>query len=206
MRPRLRPLSEVCAEMPDFRHTRGQRHPLTALLARACRAMRCGARSDSAMAAWGRNDGAQRAQALGCTRTPPCAATLHTILRRRDREVLAAQRGAWAEGRCTETPAPEGAEEAIAVDGTTRRGRRKQGAPGAQLLSARTHRVGLPLAQHAVAEKTNALPVVMELLRHVVREGRGVTRDALLTQRPMAQQTVDAGGDSVMIVKDNQPH
>jgi predicted transposase YbfD/YdcC len=97
-------------------------------------------------------------------------------------------------------------EEAIAVDGKTLRGSRKQGAPGAHLLSALTHRVGLPLAQHAVADKTNEIPVVMELLRHVVLDGRVVTMDALLTQRPIAQQTVDAGGDYVMIVKDNQPH
>jgi predicted transposase YbfD/YdcC len=206
MLPRLRPLIEVLAEIPDFRHTRGQRHPLTAILALACSAMLCGSRSYSAIAEWGRNYGAQLAQALGFTRTPPCAATLHTVLRRIDREVLEAKLGAWAEGLCTETPAPDGAEEAIAVDGKTLRGSRKQGAPGAHLLSALTHRVGLTLAQHAVADKTNAIPVVMELLRHVVLEGRVVTMDALLTQRPIAQQTVDAGGDDVMIVKDNQPH
>src|SRR5437667_12732333 len=32
-----------------------------------------------------------------------------------------------------------------------------------------------------------------------------VTRDALLTQRHVAQTIVDAGGDYVMIVKENQP-
>ena len=45
----------------------------------------------------------------------------------------------------------------------------------------------------------------LEPLRHVVLEGRVVTMDALLTQRSIAQQIVDAGGDYVMMVKENQP-
>jgi predicted transposase YbfD/YdcC len=61
------------------------------------------------------------------------------------------------------------------------------------------------LAQQAVADKTNEIPVVLDLLRQLVLEGRVVTMDALLTQRPIAQQIVEAGGDYVMVVKDNQP-
>jgi hypothetical protein len=43
------------------------------------------------------------------------------------------------------------------------------------------------------------------LLQHLVLDGRIVTMDALLTQRHVAQTIVDKGGDSVMIVKENQP-
>jgi hypothetical protein len=43
-------LIEVFAEMPDVRQPRGKRHPLAAILAFACSAMRCGDRSDTAMA------------------------------------------------------------------------------------------------------------------------------------------------------------
>jgi hypothetical protein len=39
------------------------------------------------------------------TRQPPCAATLHTVMRRIDREGLEAQLGAWAEELLAETPA-----------------------------------------------------------------------------------------------------
>jgi predicted transposase YbfD/YdcC len=56
-----------------------------------------------------------------------------------------------------------------------------------------------------VEDATNEIPVALELLRHVVLQGRVVTMDALLTQRQMAQQIVAAGGDYVMLVKDNQP-
>ena len=48
-------------------------------------------------------------------------------------------------------------------------------------------------AQKAVADKTNEIPVVIELLRHVVLEGRVVTMDALLTPRHIAQHIGDAG-------------
>ena len=74
-----RPLIGVFAEMPDFRSARGKRHPLAAILALTCNAMLCGARSYTALAAWGRNDGARLMQALGFTRRPPCAATLYTV-------------------------------------------------------------------------------------------------------------------------------
>jgi predicted transposase YbfD/YdcC len=200
-----RPLIEVLAEIPDFRHPRGKRHPLAAILALACSAMLCGYRSYTAIAEWGRNYGATLAQALGFTRQPPCAATLHTVLRYVDREVLEAQLGAWAEGLLRETPPAEGEQEAMALDGKTLRGSRKQGAPGAHLLSVLAHRVGLTLAQHAVDDKTNEIPMVMDVLRNVVLEGRVVTMDALLTQRAIAQGIVEAGGDYVMPVKDNQP-
>jgi hypothetical protein len=62
-------------------------------------------------------------------------------------------------------------------------------------LAAFAHRLGVTLAPQAVDDKTHALPVALELLRPRVLEGRIVTRDALLTQRQMAQQIVGAGGD-----------
>jgi predicted transposase YbfD/YdcC len=49
------------------------------------------------------------------------------------------------------------------------------------------------------------MPATLDLLRQVVLAGRVVTMDALLTQRPIAQQIVEAGGDYVMVVKANQP-
>src|SRR4029450_10704315 len=98
MLPQWRPLIEVLGESPDFGPPRGRRHPLAAMLALACSAMLGGYRSYTAIAEWGRNYGAHLTRALGFTRQPPCAATLHTVFRRVDREVLEAKVGAWAEG------------------------------------------------------------------------------------------------------------
>lgn len=205
MVPQARPLIEVLAEIPDFRRNRGKRHPLGAILALACSAMLCGYRSYTAMAEWGRHYGAHLVRALGFTHRAPCAATLHTVLRRVDREAVEAKLGAWAEGLLGEAPQTEAGEDAIAIDGKTLRGSQKQGAPGVHLLSAFAHRLGVTLTQQAVDDKTNEIPVAVELLQHLVLEGRIVTMDALLTQRQLAQQVVDAEGDYVMVVKENQP-
>jgi predicted transposase YbfD/YdcC len=167
--------------------------------------MLCGARSYSAIADWGRNYGARIAQALGFTHNTPCAATLHTVFRHIDRDAVEAKLGAWAEGILVGTlPTQAGGETAVALDGKTLRGSRKQGAPGVHLLSALSHHIGLTLAQQAVDNKTNEITQVETVLRQLVLPGRVFTMDALLTQRQVAQTIVDGGGDYVMIVKENQ--
>src|SRR4029450_7260340 len=205
MVPQSRPLIEVLAEIPDFRRNRGKRHPLAAILALACSAMLCGYRSYTAIAEWGRHYGDPLVHALGFKHRSPCAATLHTVLRRMDREILDVKLGAWAETDLREAPGSEEGEDAMAIDGKTLRGSKKQGAPGAHLLSALAHRVGVTLAPQAVDDKTNEMPGVLDLLRHLVLEGRIVTMDSLLPQRQIAQQIVEAWADYVMVVKENQP-
>jgi predicted transposase YbfD/YdcC len=200
------PLIEVFAAIPDFRCGQGKRHPLPAILSLACCAMLCGYRSYSAIAEWGRNYGTRIAQALGFTHNTPCAATLHTVFRHVDRDEVEGKLGAWAEGVVGSPPAaPSAGEAAVALDGKTLRGSRKQGAPGVHLLSALSHHVGLTLAQQAVDDKSNEITHVETVLRQLVLQGRVLTMDALLTQRHVAQTIVDAEGDYVMIVKDNQP-
>jgi hypothetical protein len=73
---------------------------------------------------------------------------------------------------------PPDTAEASAVDGKTLRGSKKQGAPAAPRLCALAPRLGLTLAQQAVAAKTNELPLALEWLRHVLLAGRVVTLEA----------------------------
>jgi predicted transposase YbfD/YdcC len=158
------------------------------------------------MAEWGRAYGHKLAQALGFTHAKtPCAATLYHVLRQLDGQLVEAALGAWAESILTALPPAPDELEALAVDGKTLRGSRKQGAPAVHLLSVLSHRLGLTLWQQAVADKTNEIPVLEEVLCGLVIEGRVITVDALLTQRTIAEHTVHAGGDYVMLVKGNQP-
>lgn len=202
----VRPLIEVLREVRDGRQAQGKRHPLHAVLALACAAMLSGYRTYSAMAEWGRNYDGELVRALGFTHAPPCAATFFHVFRRLDRADLEARLGAWAEAVLQTTPAAAPpALEAVAIDGKTLRGSRKQGAPGAHLLSAVSHRLGLTLGQRPVDDKRNEITAAPTILAGLVLEGRVVTMDALLTQRSLAQQIVAAGGDYVMLMKKNHP-
>src|SRR5438067_4071291 len=117
-----RPLKDVLAEIVDPRRARGKRHSLVAILALVCAATLCGYRTYSAMAEWGRHYGRDLMQALGFTPpTPPCAATLHRVLRRWDRQAVETALGRWAEEVLAATPPPP-PEEALALDGKTVRG------------------------------------------------------------------------------------
>jgi hypothetical protein len=127
---------------------------------------------------------------------------LQTVFRHLDQAAFATQLGGWAESlpATTQTVQPE----AEAIDGKSLRGSQKQGAPGAHLLSALSHRLGLRLGQPAVPDQTNAISAVTELLTGLIIKGRVITMDALLTQRKMAEAIIARQGDYVMIVKDNQ--
>ena len=95
----------------------------------------------------------------------------------------------------TALAAPEAPEIAMAVDGKTLRGSKKQGAPETHLVSVLAHRAGLTLTQQAVAAKTNEIKEVETVFSQIVLTGRIVTMDALLTQRRVAQTIVEAEGD-----------
>jgi DDE_Tnp_1-associated/Transposase DDE domain len=203
-------LLEAVATIPDPRAAQGRRHPLSALLGLACAATLCGAESYSAMAEWGRNYDQDLVRALGFTHTPtPCAATFCLAFRRLDRDQVEVALAAWAEAVLAALPAAATPTvpplEAVALDGKTLRGSRKQGAPGVHLLSALSQRLGLTLGQGGVDDKTNEIGAVAALLRGLVLEGRVFTMDALLTQRGIAHTLVDAGAHYVMIAKGNQP-
>jgi predicted transposase YbfD/YdcC len=201
-----RPLRDVLAEIPECRAARGKRHPLSAILALVCVATLCGYRSYSAAAQWARVYPEELVRALGFTHPrPPCAATLCSVLQRLDREQVEAKLTAWAEQVLASLPPAPGQDEAVALDGKTLRGSRRQGALEVHLLSALSQRLGLTLGQQAVTDKTNEITIAVPLLRGLVLEGRVFTMDALLTQRAIAEAIVAGGGDYVMVVKDNQP-
>lgn len=206
MPTRIIPLIQVLVEIPDFRKSRGKRHPLSAILALACAATLCGARGYSAMAEWGRNYGWALTRALGFTHAKtPCAATLHTVFRDLDVALFESKLQQWVEQVLLAYPCRPGQDEALAIDGKTLRGSQKQGAPGVHLLSALSHRLGLTLAQHAVDDKTSEMFAIEDLLDILMLTGRVVTVDALHTQRFTAQTILDWDADYVMIVKDNHP-
>jgi len=206
MERQCRPLVSVLAEIPDPRSRQGRRHPLPAVLTVACVAMLCGYQSYGAIAEWARHYGRHWARAVGLTHPPPpCAATLHTILRALDRRQVEAVLGAWAAEVLAALPPGADEWEGVALDGKTLRGSRQQGVPGAHLLAAVSQRLGLTLGQTAVGAKTNEIPLAQTLLADLVLAGRVFTMDALLTQRDLCLRIVAGGGQYLLPVDENQP-
>ncbi len=201
------PLAAVLVDFPDFRDPRGVRHPLHAVLLLSCVAMLCGARGESAIAEWAENYGETWRAPLGFTRPDgPSQSTVQRIFKGIDCDALENRLGAWATHviACCPTAAllPF---EAMAIDGKTLRGSARCGAEDAPLLSAFSQRLGVVLGQVAVADKTNEITAIDDLLARLVLTGWVVTTDALFTQREIARTICDAGGDYLMVVKGNQP-
>jgi predicted transposase YbfD/YdcC len=94
----------------------------------------------------------------------------------------------------------------IALDGKTLRGTVGAEASRAlHLLAAYLPDEGVVLMQVEVAGHTNEIPLAPHVLKVLDLQGKIVTGDALLAQRTLSTLIVEAGGDYVWTVKDNQP-
>jgi predicted transposase YbfD/YdcC len=95
----------------------------------------------------------------------------------------------------------------IAIDGKTLRGTISAEDPfGLHLLAAYLPGEGLVLMQMVVEkDKENEITVAPKLLKALDLRQKIVVADAMHTQRNLSTQIVDAGGEYVWIVKDNQP-
>lgn len=94
----------------------------------------------------------------------------------------------------------------VSIDGKTLRGTLSAGQThGVHLLAVYLPGEGLVLAQVEVASKENEIPATPRVLEMVDLRGKIVTADALLTQRKISIQIVEAGGEYVLPVKENQP-
>jgi predicted transposase YbfD/YdcC len=95
----------------------------------------------------------------------------------------------------------------VAIDGKTLRRSHdsKNGLGPLHLVSAWATRNGLSLGQVATEEKSNEITAIPELIERIDVKGAIVTIDAMGCQKEIAQKIIDAGGDYVLAVKDNQP-
>ena len=110
------------------------------------------------------------------------------------------------------TPATEEpAQQGVAIDGKAQRGRLRfaaQRLPVVHALSAFCHEQGIVLAHEPIAagaDKAEAeLTVAPALLARIDWRGRVLTGDALFCQTALCAQVLAAGGDYLLLVKENQ--
>jgi predicted transposase YbfD/YdcC len=191
------PLLTALSQVPDFRQSKGKRHPLAAVLALAVVAVLCGARSLTAISQWGREHSEQVLEALGFTHFPgPCVATLHRIFSKLDASVFEQILTAWLQGWLF-------CRGGLSLDGKTLRGSGADNSPPVQLLAAFVQTLGVVLGQQAISGQ-DQIAAAIALLQGLDLHGWIVTGDAGLTSRALAQTVIDQGGDYVLTVKANQ--
>jgi predicted transposase YbfD/YdcC len=204
------PLLAYLATITDPRARAGRRHPLVAILVLAAAAVLAGARSFAAIGEWAAEAPQPVRAALGARRDPltgrwvwtvPTESTIRRTLARLDAEALAAAIGAWLADRDHH----DQRRRAVAVDGKTLRGARRDGR-GVHLLAAMDHATRAVLAQQQVNGAPGEVPAFQPLLARLDLAGVVVTADALHTH-PAAAEYLVTGKQAhyLFVVKANQP-
>jgi len=199
------------AAVPDPRRAQGRRFALPAILALAVAALLANHLSVLAIAQWGAR---QRPAVLHAMGFPdgavPHQSTLQRLFRALDPAALSAAVGGYF---ATALPAPRRrGGQGVAIDGKAQRGRLAFAATAGgtvHALTAYSHDAGVVLAQQEIrstAAKIEAeLTVAPALLARLDWRGRVMTGDALFCQRHLCAQLRAAGGDYLLLVKENQP-
>jgi predicted transposase YbfD/YdcC len=195
------------ATIRDPRAPAGRRHSLTAILVLAAAAVLTGARSFAAIAEWAADTPQAVRAVLGARReapqywAAPSEATIRRTLARLDADALAGALGVWLADR----NGPDQRRRAVAVDGKTLRGAKRDGRQ-VHLLAAMEHATRRVLAQREVPGAPGEVPGFRPLLADVDLAGVVVTCDALQTHAEAATFLVDLKhADYLFVVKANQP-
>ena len=198
-----RPLKEVLEGVTDPRDRRGVRHPLVSAGCLAVTGILAGCRSLTAI--WEHAADLEPADlgALGLEegRALPSESTIRRVLKDLDPAGLDARLTSWF---FTRTGAIAG-RRVIAVEDETMRGARTGSNPAPHLLAAPGRAAGTALTQRRVADKSNEIPALPELLAPLDLDGAVVTADAMHTQTGTAQWIISRGAHYVLTVKNNQP-
>ncbi|MDO8671650.1 MAG: ISAs1 family transposase [Dehalococcoidia bacterium] len=195
----------------DPRRRQGVRFALSAILALATAAILSNHLTVLAIAEWGASQHSNLLLILGFPDgVTPHQSTLQRLFGKLNPDHLSAALNSYFTPSSFSTR-PRGSE-GVAIDGKAQRGRlsfEHSGSP-VHALSAFLHDHGIVLAQEPIdsegkADKTEAeLTVAPALIKRIDWKGRVFTGDALFCQRNLCQQVVDAGGDYLLMVKDNQ--
>ncbi len=127
----------------------------------------------------------------------PCHATLTETLRILDAQAVADILGAVV-------LADNSDDRHIAIDGKTLRASKDGDGRAEHVLSAFCGGLQTILSHEASRGKGLEIPDALKLLARLDLRDRIVTGDAIFCQRAIAQTVVDAGGDYLLPVKNNQ--
>jgi len=195
-------LMECLAELNDPRIERCRRHKLIDILFIAVCAMICGADSFTEMEEFGCAKEAWLRQFLELPNGIPSHDTIGRVLARVKPDELERSVVKWVQGV---VQLREG--EIVPFDGKTvrRSYNRAKGQAAIEVVSAWARSQRLTLGQVKVAEESNEITAVPELLRLLEIKGCLVTLDALNAQKEIVREIREQEADYVVAVKGNHP-
>ncbi|MDQ2996794.1 MAG: ISAs1 family transposase, partial [Chloroflexota bacterium] len=203
-------LMEALADTTDPRKRRGKQHSWQMLLVLLVSGLARGYQRARAIAHWAKLHADELLQLLPALHRIPSESTLLRTLRQLDGALVDRLVTAYSAGLSTATDQsgcsipPHGEVlQGQALDGKTVRGASAHG-DKTHLLSLVQHGSAITLAQTEVATKQNEISATPLLLRGRDLHGTVITGDALLTQRPIAQQICAQGGHYLLMLKRNQ--
>jgi predicted transposase YbfD/YdcC len=164
----------------------------------------CGARGYEGLVEWLHDQSVDIWHWIGFTRRPPKKDAFRDLLIKLDPAELDRVVRQWVAldlGLSDETETLRG----LSIDGKSLCATLRPYARAVHLLAAVDHQTGCVLSQMRVDEKTNEHKGALSLLQNLVLTGRVVVGDAMFCQRDLCEQVLDAGGDYLIAVKENQP-
>jgi predicted transposase YbfD/YdcC len=196
------PLATVFDDLPDpRRETANKLHALTDILSIATCAVIGGAQSWEAIAEYGRTKEAFFRRFLELENGIPSPDTFERVFAKLAPGAFAQAFGRWMAAACESTGLTP-----VAIDGKSARSAKQNTATGClHVVSAWATENRLTLGQVAVADGSNEVAAIPELLKVLDLSGAIVTIDAAGCQIANAQEIRRQGGHYLLAAKGNQP-
>lgn len=188
-------------KLPDPRRAHRRRHLLLDIIAIALCAVIAGAQDWQEIVVFGHKRHAWLRRFLQLPNGIPSHDTFERVFDRLDPQVFQACFRAWIESLQHALSIKH-----VAIDGKTLRGSGNGTLGPLHLVSAWASGARLSLGQVAVAEKSNEITAIPELLDMLDLNGAFVTIDAMGCQKAIAQKIIKRGGHYLLAAKENQEH
>ena len=198
----LHPFVEtIFSSAQDWRVERCKRHRLVDILFLSLCGMISGADGFSELEEFGKARLDWLRQFVPLSEGVPSHDTIRRIFLQMDPEVFSQCFAAWMSEVVVLSKG-----QVISLDGKQLRGMKDiaSGRYGFYLVGAWAWENGLCLAQEKVDEKSNEITALPQVLSLLDIEGQIVTIDAMGTQRAIAEQIIEQGGDYMLSLKENQ--
>jgi predicted transposase YbfD/YdcC len=196
-------ITRYFVRLPDPRRQHLKRHRLIDIVVIALCAVICGANDWQQVVTFAHRRRAWLETFLELANGIPSHDTFERVFDRLDPHAFQACFRRWVEALAEHLGLKH-----VAIDGKTLRhsGNGPKGWRPLHVVSAWATECHLSLGQVAVDEKSNEITAIPRLLELLDLKDALVTLDAMGCQKEIARQVVEAGGDYILTVKENQPH